>query len=238
VRHNAALLYKWANIAGYNALTLDRVWLFEHATLGLEPSLDENTYPSPRLYEAGPFPYDSMNLVAGWDLREGRLVLRDPADVDPRAWLADGARRVDDWREAVNAIAQGHDLHATPLVEPPLEKRLPDAGTAVDRTRTGIVSFEAERVVLETEASAPSLLVLSEAWYPGWSASVDGSPARCVPANAWMRAVEVPAGRHRVELRFRSRLLLPGALVSLIAGVGLAVLAWRKGPRPIGSPAR
>jgi hypothetical protein len=228
VRHNAALVYRWANVAGYNALTLDRVWMFEHATLGLEPSLDENTYPSPRLYEAGPFPWDSMNLVAGWEPREDRLVLRNPGEADPRAWLAEGARRVDDWREAVTLIAEGHDLHREPLVEARLEGERSGRRTSRDGGRAAILSFDPEHVVLETEAAIPSLLVLSEAWYPGWSASVDGAPALCFPANAWMRAVQLPAGHHRVELRFRSRLLLPGAWLSLATAAGLA-LAWRRG---------
>jgi hypothetical protein len=43
-----------------------------------------------------------------------------------------------------------------------------------------------------------------------------------------MRAVAVPAGRHRVELHFRSRLLLPGALLLLLTAVGLVVLARRE----------
>jgi uncharacterized membrane protein YfhO len=91
-----------------------------------------------------------------------------------------------------------------------------------------ITSFDPERVVLETDASAPALLVLAEAWYPGWSATVDGSPAAVVPANAWMRAVSVPAGRHQVELRFRSRWLLPGALLSFLTAAGLALLVRRE----------
>ena len=56
-----------------------------HEDLGLTPSLDENTYPSRQIYDAGPFPYDSMNLVAGWDPGKGNVVLRGPADADPRA---------------------------------------------------------------------------------------------------------------------------------------------------------
>jgi uncharacterized membrane protein YfhO len=82
--------------------------------------------------------------------------------------------------------------------------------------------------VLETEASSPSLLVLAEAWYPGWSATVDGAPAAVVPANAWMRGVPLPAGRHRVELRFRSPWQLPGALLALLTAAGLAILVRRE----------
>jgi hypothetical protein len=164
---------------------------------------------------------------AGWRPAPGRPVLRRAED--PRAYLASTVRRVDHWREAVTAMASGHDFHTTPLVEsdPGLPPPASSEGARPDPGRARILSFEPERVVLETDASAPSLLVLAEAWYPGWSATVDGSPAACLPANAWMRAVSVPAGHHRVELRFRSRWLLPGALLSLLTAIGLGILARR-----------
>jgi hypothetical protein len=249
IRHNSGLLYKWSNVSGYNALTLNRVWVYLHENLGLTPPLDENTYPSRRLYDHGPFPYDSMNLVAGWRSEPpsagrdsgvrnltgwqpppGQPVLRRPTD--PRAYLAASVQRVGRWSEAVEAMGAGHDFHRAPLVETdtglpafdPAESAAPPLG------RVDITSFDPEHVVLEADASVPALLVLAEAWYPGWSATVDGAPAPVVPANAWMRAVSVPAGRHRVELRFRSRWLLPGALLSLLTATGLAILIRRERP--------
>jgi hypothetical protein len=240
VRQNAGMIYKWANIAGYNALTLDRVWDYLHEAVGVEPSVDDNTYPSKRIYDHGPFPYDCMAIVAGWDPRHGLVLRRDP---DPRAYLVAAARRVPDWHEAVHAMSSGHPFHRVALVE--AETTLPTdppgrADAAPGPGRAVIVSFAPERVVVRTEAPGPSLLVLAEAWYPGWSARVDATPAPCEPANAWMRAVPVPAGRHTVELRFRSRWLLPGTLASLATAVGLALLARRRRPPPTPSakPAR
>jgi hypothetical protein len=247
IRHNSGLLYEWSNVSGYNALTLNRVWVYLHERLGVTPPRDENTYPSRRLYEHGPFPFASMNLVAGWKSEPpsagrdsgirnvagwqpppGRPVLR-PA-TDPRAYLATSVERVGTWSEAVTAMAAEHDFHRAPLVETDtgLPAFDPTATAAPSPGRVDIVSFDPERVVLEFDASAPSLLVLAEAWYPGWSATVDGAPAALVPANAWMRGVPVPAGRHQVELRFRSRWLVPGALLSLLTAVGLALLVRRE----------
>ncbi|MCG6926711.1 MAG: YfhO family protein [Acidobacteria bacterium] len=243
VRQNAGLLYKWADIAGYNALTLSRVWIYLHETLGLTPPLDENTYPSRHLYDHGPFPYDSMSIVAGWKMEwqrsgpgsevggwqppPGRLVLRD--STDPRAYLLTAVRPVSHWREAVTAMTAGHDFHRVALVE--TETGLASSAESLgedDAARVEIVSFRPEHVVLETESAAPALLVLAEAWYPGWTATVDGAPAPCLPANAWMRAVPVPAGAHRVEMRFHSRWLGPGALVALLTAATLGVLVRRE----------
>jgi hypothetical protein len=50
----------------------------------------------------------------------------------------------------------------------------------------------------------PGLLVVNENWYPAWTASVDGQPARVHAANLVMRAVALTAGDHEVEMRFES----------------------------------
>jgi len=217
VRENAAMIYGWAHVAGYNALTLDRVWTYLHGTLGIEPSVVDNTYPSKDIYDAGPFPYDSTSLVVGWQQGRGFVVRPEP---DPRAYFVTAARRVSGWRDAVAAMAEGHPFHRVALVE--RDTILPGEPSA-SGGRATIVSFAPERVEVRTDSRVAGLLVLAEAWYPGWRATVDGSDVACFPANAWMRAVPVPAGTHTVELRFRSRWLLPGALLALVTG---ALLAW------------
>jgi len=72
------------------------------------------------------------------------------------------------------------------------------------------------RVLLEASADGPALLVLGDAYAPGWTALVDGSPAPVIPVDLMLRGVVVPAGRHRVELRY----LPPG----FAWGCGLALL--------------
>jgi len=59
---------------------------------------------------------------------------------------------------------------------------------------------------------------------------VNGAPAPCIPANAWMRAVAVPAGRSGVLLTFRSTYLAAGAATSLLALALIAGLLLRVAP--------
>jgi hypothetical protein len=227
VRDDAGLLYKWSRGSGYNALTLDRVWIYEHARLGITPPTHENTYPSEQIWERGPFPYHLMNLAVGWDSADSRLMLR--SDRDPRAYLVAAARPVESWREAVRLLAAGHDPRQEALVEAPVPG-LPAATETASEQDVGtaeIRSFAPARVVVTAEAEGPRLLVLAEAYYPGWDASLDGQPAPCVPANAWMRAVALPAGRHEVTFTYRSRWLLLGTLISVLAS-GAIILLWRR----------
>jgi uncharacterized membrane protein YfhO len=85
-------------------------------------------------------------------------------------------------------------------------------------------------VVVQVEAASDGLLVLSETWYPGWTATIDGRPTKVLRANHTLRAVPLTAGSHEVRFEFRSRSLALGAVVSLVAfaGMGAAALWLRK----------
>jgi hypothetical protein len=79
----------------------------------------------------------------------------------------------------------------------------------------------AEVVRIEAEAEGPSLLVVQDAWWPGWRAEVDGRPAELLAADLLVRAVPWPAGRHRLELIYDPPELATGLAVS---GAGVALL--------------
>jgi hypothetical protein len=63
-----------------------------------------------------------------------------------------------------------------------------------------LVSYTPNRVVLESEASGDGLVYVSDAYYPGWKAYVDGEKTDILRANLAFRAIRVPSGRHTVSL--------------------------------------
>jgi hypothetical protein len=91
------------------------------------------------------------------------------------------------------------------------------------------------RLVLEVDTPGPALLVLSENWFPAWRATVGGERAEVLRADHTLRAVAVPAGTHRVEMWFESRLIRGSLFLSLgcllvLGGTGGAgVVLARKG---------
>ena len=221
IRDNSGTLLGYSNPSGYVALTLERVWIFLHESLGVPVPQDQNTFPSFEIYDSGPFAYPSASLALGYDPRSRRLVLNpDPA---PRAYLARRAEVVAELRTAVARLRAGQDRDVV-LLEAPLPS-LPGPSTGKAGS-AAIRSFAPERVVVDVDTPSPAVLVVAEAWYPGWRAYVDGREAACVPADAWMRAVPVPAGPSQVVLVYSSRYLLPGGLISLVSAA-LAVVAAR-----------
>jgi hypothetical protein len=83
-----------------------------------------------------------------------------------------------------------------------------------------------DRQRLETQAPRPALLVLADAYDPGWRVSVDGAAAELVRANLAFRAVTVPAGRHVVELLYRPRAVVASLGVALVAGLVTVALLF------------
>ena len=106
-----------------------------------------------------------------------------------------------DWRHAnfSTILKSGWpdvDPKRTVLLEKPPRAAGSGGGTAK------IASYKNTEIVVETDASAPSLLVLNDVWHPWWSACVDSADADILKANVLFRAVEVPAGKHTVRFSF------------------------------------
>lgn len=94
--------------------------------------------------------------------------------------------------------------------------------------------FGAHRIEAEVEASEPSLVVVSQAYYRPWQAFVDGVRTRIFRANYAFQALQVPAGRHKVELVYNDSFFKLGVIISLATlpvFLFCVYTAWRQRPR-------
>jgi hypothetical protein len=149
----------------------------------------------------------------------------------PRAYVVGGVRSLSD--------AEALTLLLDPTFDPAREVVLPPGNATSDAAfgspgMAQILWRRADALELEVEASAPAILVLVEAFGPGWRATVDGQPVEILKANLLFRAVRVPGGRHRVAFNYRPPSVLRGGALS-VAGLLAGVVAWRglgRGPAP------
>ena len=89
-----------------------------------------------------------------------------------------------------------------------------------------IVKYGPQRVVIETQAAdAPGLLVLSDAYYPGWRAAIDGRDAGILPTNVALRGVLLTGGPHRVVFQYDPRSFKIGLTVTALALILLTAIA-------------
>jgi hypothetical protein len=143
----------------------------------------------------------------------------------PVAWVVGGSRPADSPDAAVLAFAEdGFDPGAEVVLGPGAPRVSPPDGF---RGRCAVRDRRADAMVLDVEASAMGHVVVAEAYQRGWIATVDGSPAPVVPANLLFRAVPVPPGSHRVELRYRPPSVRLGAALTAAALAAAAALLRR-----------
>jgi len=89
---------------------------------------------------------------------------------------------------------------------------------------TEITHYEPNHVAILAQTSAQGFLFLSDSYYPGWKAYVDGAEAEIYQANYAFRAVYLPAGEHTVEFIYEPRSFRVASFTSLLALLAIAVL--------------
>jgi hypothetical protein len=120
------------------------------------------------------------------------------------------------------------DLHQQAVLgrrlETALEPRVEDASESVT-----FRSYRANRMELSVQSGSQGLLVLSEIFYPGWHATVNGAGQRIYKVDGSLRGIVVPRGESQVVLSYTPWSVYVGAFLTLGAFLGvLAAFLWSR----------
>ena len=145
-----------------------------------------------------------------------------------RAYIVHKFEKVDD-KEAALAMVGLESFNAESAVV--IEQDLPasfntGAMGAGKREYAEITSYDFNRVELEVSAAGDAMLVLTDAWYPGWSAYVDGVKSPIYRVNSVVRGVALSAGEHKVIFKYNPgsfKIAIVLFLLSLLALIYLIV---------------
>jgi hypothetical protein len=224
---NYGMIHRYSHFDAYTSLFLKRPWEYLHQSLDLASPTEKNTSVSTQVYDQGPFPYHSLSLVLGWDNTNRCVLLR--TNVEPRAFLVFETQQLRDTGAVWNEVRRGHDVYKAALVEQPAAIAAKQRSTeSAENAKVAFVRFTPNNILLDVDTKENALLVLAEAWYPGWKAKVGETVVPAIPANGWMRAFPVPAGKHRVEVFFSQNYLLLGGMITVLSAGLLAVALWRR----------
>jgi hypothetical protein len=235
---NANLPLGVSLVGGYDSLEVDRVTdlvrllssaELEHEFISTIPYYDR-AVPLVRALaiehvvarEVLPAPWSQVFEGPG-----GLRVYSDPAPLG-RAFLARGVERIDDADERLARLGAA-DFDPTVAV---VESAVP-AGVLLHEQAPGradLVRDETDRLEIACEVKAPALLVVADAWYPGWEATVDGREVPIERVDHALRGVWLEPGDQRVEMTYR-----PGSFRTglwLAAGAALVLAALLLLPRP------
>ncbi len=145
----------------------------------------------------------------------------------PRAFLTNDYKVITDKKEIVSAFYnKSFDEKKTIILE-----ENPDLLSQNLRTKkVKILTYEPNKITLTTSSDGIALLFLSDAYYPGWKAAVDGREAKIYIADYAFRAVKVPKGEHKVEFFYSSESFKRGLILSGAALLGLIIFFLKFDP--------
>ncbi len=238
---NASAVYGLDDVRGYEAMKLRRffetypLWC-SHLPVWFNP-IEDPTRPFLGFLSARwILTLLDFEPPPGWPVRaqgSGLRLLENPRAL-PRAFAPAAYRCEPDRQRRLDALAAITDFRERGLVED---------GPASDwiangDTRVSIRPAAADRMILDVEAAAPAVVATSIPAWPGWKAEIDGTAAPTIFYDHAFVGVRVPAGAHRVELRYRPDGFVYGAAVSgATLAASLVLLLWRRPASKDASPA-
>lgn len=166
-------------------------------------------------------------------LQEGKTFPVLNPHANGNGWFVSSVKYVNNADEEILA------LHETPLKEVAVvdKKFKEQLGNAAEQqpkdslSTVKLTHYDANALTYEINSQKGGVVVFSENYYPGWTATIDGNPVEIARANYILRAIQVPAGKHVVEFKFDptsvhvTEGIAYGALVILLLGV--LFLIWK-----------
>ena len=179
---------------------------------------------------------DSMPIIPGLERVMGPVtnaagtpvwLFKVPGD-NSAAWVTPAIMKQPD--EVVESALSDQRFPAASIAlfapEAPVEGLTLTKAPAPLAIKAAVPTYDPGHIVIELDAPAPagSALMVSENYYPGWAATIDGKPAAVHRADLSLMGVPLPAGARKIELTFTSASFERGKLITL-AAIGLSLLA-------------
>ena len=167
-------------------------------------------------------------------LQNGQTVPVQNPYANGNAWFVDKISYVDNANEEIDAVGKlnlRHEAVADKKFEAQLGKATPETSTDLITLK----AYEPNHLVYNVTSKNGGIIVFSEVYYPGWTATVDGQQAELGRANYILRALNVKPGKHEVVLDFHPASLRKTegiayasyGVLALILALGI-FMEWKK----------
>ncbi len=230
---NLNVPYHLPSVGNYDPLTVDLyrdLWNRIAGDRASPPDL-ERILPLANLLRARYLISDSTesSLCLPVLYRDGPTIYHNETAL-PEAFLVGRARVVEDEAVRLELLSDpGFDPRCEVLLSrPPVSDSSPDTGNEGVCTLMGTATVlrpGPDRVIIRIASDRAGYLVLTDTYYPGWQATVDGEAAEILPADHAFRAVWVGTGEHTVVFTYTPLSFRVGAWVTLAAGVVMVGVA-------------
>ncbi len=150
------------------------------------------------------------------------------------AWFVDKVKYVDNANQEIDGVGKVNLRHEA-VADAKFKEQLGESVKQDDTSIVKLTEYKPNNLTYEVKSNKGGVIVFSEIYYPGWTATVDGQPAELGRVNYILRALNVKAGSHKVVLDFHPASVKKTETVAYVAYAVLALLiilgvvtTWRK----------
>ena len=222
--------YYHKSIGGYHAAKLRRYQeMIEHYIMpemqALMPAIANAAGDMTKVNGDSIFPVLNMlnTRYIIMPLQGGETVPVQNPYVYGNAWFVDKISYVDNANAEIDAIKKLNLRHEA-VADKRFEQQLGKAAQQDATSLVTLVAYEPNHLTYDVESGRGGIIVFSENYYPGWTATIDGQPAELGRVNYILRALNIAAGKHKVELMFYPKSLQTTETIAYIA-LALLLLA-------------
>ena len=117
------------------------------------------------------------------------------------AWFVDEVKYVENANQEMDALGKLSLRHQA-VADQKFKEQLGEAKVQDDTSVVTLTAYEPNHLTYNVQSGKGGVVVFSEIYYPGWTATVDGRPAELGRVDYVLRAMQVAPGTHQVELMF------------------------------------
>lgn len=116
-------------------------------------------------------------------------------------WFVDKVKYVDNANSELDAIGKTMLRHEA-VADKKFEQTLGLSKQQTGEATVTLTSYKPNHLTYDVKSSTGGIVVFSEVYYPGWTATIDGNPAEVGRVDYVLRGIQMPAGSHKVEMMF------------------------------------
>jgi uncharacterized membrane protein YfhO len=146
----------------------------------------------------------------------------------PRAFIAYRPEYADTYKQAQRILSgPGFDPRYQVVLEEEAPQGYKSEAVINDNAKISIKEYHANKVVINAQTENPGVLILSDIYYPGWRAYVDGKESKIYRVNGLLRGVFIEKGQHEVIFKYMPASFIAGislSLISVVICIGVVVM--------------
>jgi len=224
---NSGMIWGLQDVRGYEIIQVRRYEAFLKEFGGLDNRFVYKSF-NPKVFDILGVKY----FVQGKDDIERRIIRRkdfldfvygdkfveiyENKNVMPRAFVSFNLKEVKDVQEAINEFFKDNfNPRKLTLVE--TSKQLNFQNAPENKVQEAqILGYKPNLVEIKIETNNNGYLVLTDTFYPGWKAYIDGEETKIYPTDIAFRGIFVPKGKHDIVFRYKPESFYYSVYISIV----------------------